>query len=210
MRVVGVVDDLIGASAYCDLESLGRLLREQGRISGAYVAIDALRAPEFYHRLKRTPNVAGVTFREASMRSFYKTIAQGLTLDIIFVLSFACIIAFGVAYNAARISLSERARELSSLRILGFTRGESWNILAGEQFALAMLAILPGVAIGVFFSWAMSRNLQTEYYRIPVPVTPSSVAFAIVFILFVTAISALIVRTQVKRLDLVAVLKAGD
>jgi putative ABC transport system permease protein len=210
VTVVGTVDDAIGSSAYLDLETLGRLLDEQGRASGAYVAFDPLHAEQLYHRLKRTPNVAAVTFREASMQSFYKTIAQNLTLDIIFVLSFACIIAFGVAYNAARISLSERARELSTLRILGFTRGESWNILAGEQFALALLAILPGLAFGALFSSAMSHSMQTEYYRIPVPITPSSVAFAIIFIFIVTAVSALIVRRQVDRLDLIAVLKAGD
>jgi putative ABC transport system permease protein len=210
MRVVDTVDNFVGAAIYCDIDTLGKALGESGRISGAYVSVDPRFASEFYHRLKRTPNVAGVTFRQASMNSFYKSVAQGLAIDLAFVLSFACIIAFGVSYNAARMSLSERARELSSLRILGFTRRETWVILAGEQFALALLATPPGVAIGMFFGWALSRALETEYYRIPVPATPASVAFALIFMLVMTGISAIIVRRQVERLDLVAVLKAGD
>ena len=68
--------------------------------------------------------------------------AANMNLSIFINLLFAGVIAFGVVYNAARVSLSERSRELASLRVLGFTRAEISLILLGE-LALLTLAALP-------------------------------------------------------------------
>ncbi len=210
MRVVGTVDEPIGMSVYADIDNLGRLLDQRGQISGAFVVLDTLRADDFYQRIKRTPAVAGVTFREASLVNFNQTIANTLEIEVVLILLFASIIAFGVTYNAARISLSERARELSTLRILGFSRRETWRILVGEQVVLAVVAIVPGIAFGALYALLMSSTHETEEFRLHFTISPAGVAFAFLFTLALTAISSFIVRRQIDRLDLVAVLKAGD
>ena len=69
------------------------------------------------------PAVAGVALREMTLQNFRETMAENMNLQIFFNVMFAGIIAFGVVYNSARVSLSERSRELASLRVLGFTRG---------------------------------------------------------------------------------------
>jgi putative ABC transport system permease protein len=210
VRVVGTVDEFIGTSVYCDIDTLGRLLDQRGQISGANVALDSQRADQFYSAVKRVPAIAGVAFREASMNNFNQIMAQAMRIDESMIFLFACIIAFGVAYNTARIALSERAVELSSLRILGFTRAETWRLLVGEQVFFILAAALPGIAAGAFFTRWLAVVRSTENYTLPWVFTSASVAFALAFVIAMTAISALIVRRQINRLDIVSVLKTGD
>jgi len=210
VRVAGTVDEFIGTSVYCNIDWLGRLLDQRGQISGANIALDSQRADEFYSAVKRVPAIAGVAFRGASMNNFNQIMAQAMRIDESMITLFACIIAFGVAYNTARIALSERAVELSSLRILGFTRLETWRLLVGEQVFFILAAAVPGIVAGAFFTRWLAAVRSTEDYSLPWVLTTASVGFALAFVIAMTAISALIVRRQVDRLDIVAVLKTGD
>ena len=97
------------------------------------------RRRELSAELKATPAVAGAGFKRAVLQSFRDVMAANMSLRIFINLIFASIIAFGVVYNAARVSLSERSRELASLRVLGFTRAEISLILMGE---LALLTVV--------------------------------------------------------------------
>jgi len=134
--VVGLVDELIGVGAYMNIRALNNLMREGPTVSGAYLAIDIRQLDSIYTELKQTPAVASVSLRENTIQQFQETIADSMAIFNIVLLIFACIIAFGVVYNAARIALSERGRELATLRIIGFTRREVAFILLGEQAVL--------------------------------------------------------------------------
>ena len=123
---------------------------------------------------------------------------------------FASIIAFGVVYNAARIALSERSRELATLRIIGFTQGEIAFILLGEQAIITLVAIPVGFILGFGLCALMSSAYQSELYRLPLVVTNASYAFAFIVIVVTAIISGLIVRHQLKSLDLIAVLKTKE
>ena len=116
-------------AVYMQAEALHRLMREGQNLSGAFLQVDSGHTDELYQRLKAIPAVAGVALKRAAIDSFRKTMDESLGLMIFFNVLFAGIIAFGVVYNAARISLSERARELASLRVLGLTRAEISFIL---------------------------------------------------------------------------------
>jgi len=209
VRVAGTVDQFIGTSVYCDLGTLDRLLDQGGQISGAYVALDSNLAGDFDRAVKRVPMVAGVAFREASMNNYNEVLAQGMRIDESMILLFACVIAFGVAYNTARIALSERAIELSSLRILGFTQAETWRILVGEQLFIALAAVVPGLVAGALFTRWLALVRSTQDYTLPWVFSTASVAFAVLFVLAMTAISSLIVRRQIATLDVISVLKTG-
>ena len=117
--VTDLVDEYMGMSAYMEVGALHRLMRESNNLSGAFLQVDAAYADELYRELKLIPAVAGVALKSAALDAFNKTMDESLGLMIFFNVMFAGIIAFGVVYNAARISLSERSRELASLRVLG-------------------------------------------------------------------------------------------
>ena len=209
MRVAGTVDEFSGTSVYAEIGNLDRLLDQGGQISGAFVALDAKRAADFDGAIKRVPMIAGVAFRAASMQNFNEVLGQGMRLDESMIFLFACVIAFGVAYNTARIALSERAIELSSLRILGFTQFETWRILVGEQLFITVAAAVPGILAGAWFTRWLAVIRSTQDFTLPWVFTAASVASSLLFVLAMTVISSLIVRRQVAALDIVSVLKTG-
>ncbi|MBS1912871.1 MAG: FtsX-like permease family protein [Bacteroidetes bacterium] len=208
--VTGTVDELLGTSAYMEITALNRLMREQGTISGAYLAVDGKQAPELYEKLKRTPAVAGVAVRRASLESFEKTIAESQNITRFAIVIFAGVIAFGVVYNSARISLSERGREMASLRVLGFSKGEVALMLLGEQAILTVLAIPLGFGLGYLFSASISAAASSDLYRIPAVIAAATYARAAIMVVVASLFSALLVRRRLYRLDLVDVLKTRE
>ncbi|MCI0489254.1 MAG: FtsX-like permease family protein, partial [Blastocatellia bacterium] len=209
-RVAGLVDELIGISAYMDVNALNRLMREGGTVSGAYLSVDPGLAAQLYARLKRIPAVSGVNIREAAITSFNDTIAESLAISTTVLVVFACIIAFGVVYNGARIALSERGRDLASLRVLGFTRAEISFMLLGEQAILTLAAIPLGFAIGFGISAMIPSALDSELYRMPLVISARTYVFAFSVVTAAAILSGLAVIYRLRHLDLVAVLKTRE
>lgn len=208
--VAGVVDELLGLSAYMDIQALNRLMQEGQTVSGAFLAVDDQYLDQLYTQLKQTPAIASVALHKAMIERFQQTIAQSRGISTTIQVVFACIIAFGVVYNAARIALSERGRELATLRIIGFSKVQIAFVLLGEQAVLTIAAIPLGFALGYGISALLSLAYNTELYRFPLIITKASYAFAFVVILIAALISGLLVRRQCDRLDLVAVLKTRE
>jgi putative ABC transport system permease protein len=210
IQVAATVDDLIGSSAYMSITALNRLMREGQSISGAFLAVDALMASRLYSFLKRTPAVSGVAVREAMLASFRETIARSLGISVGALVGFACVIAFGVVYNGARITLSERSHELASLRVLGFTRGEIGWMLLGEQALLAAASIPVGFLLGYGICGLLVYSMQSELYRMPLVISGRTYAYTALIIGVASGISAALIVRRVRHLDLVAVLKARE
>ncbi|HVZ39119.1 MAG TPA: FtsX-like permease family protein [Candidatus Kapabacteria bacterium] len=210
LMVTGTVNELLGTAGYMEITALNRLMREQGTISGAYLAVDGKQAPELYEKLKRTPAVAGVVVRRASLESFEKTIAESQNISRFAIVVFAGVIAFGVVYNSARISLSERGREMASLRVLGFSKAEVALMLLGEQAILTLLAIPLGFGLGYLFAASISASASSDLYRIPAVIAPATYARAAIMVVMASLFSALLVRRRLYQLDLVDVLKTRE
>jgi putative ABC transport system permease protein len=210
MRLAGVVDEYLGMNAYLELDALHALMREAETLSGAYLQVDQARAGELYAALKATPHVAGVLLKDAALRSFNETMASMMRQMLAIYVLFAGIIAFGVVYNNTRISLAERSRELATLRVIGFSRGEVSYILLGEVAVLTLIALPVGCAMGYAMAAGMMSILETELWRLPFVILPRTYAFAVITSVGATIVSALIVRMRLDRLDLVAVLKIRE
>jgi putative ABC transport system permease protein len=208
--VSGFVDELLGLSAYMDARALARLAGEGPTWSGAFLLVDPLGAARLYAQLKRTPGVAGVGSRDAALASFEATLQQSIGLMTSILVGCAVAIAFAMVYNSARIALSERGRELASLRVLGFTRGETAGLLLGEQALLTLVAVPLGLALGYGFCATLVANYQWEFFRLPLVLTRETYAFATGVVLVAATLSALAVRRRLNRLDLVAVLKTRE
>jgi putative ABC transport system permease protein len=204
------VDDILGLSIYMEVDALHRLMRESDVVSGALLLVDPAREAELSAVLKALPAVAGAGFKRAVLQSFRETMAANMNLSILINLLFAGVIAFGVVYNAARVSLSERSRELASLRVLGFTRAEISAILLGELALLTITALPVGGLLGYALAAAIVQSIQSEVYRFPLYVSRQAVAWACLGILAAALVSALIVRRRLDTLDLVAVLKVHE
>jgi putative ABC transport system permease protein len=209
--VAGLVEDFTGTAAYMDLRAANRLMQEGEVISGAFLTADSARMDDLYHRLKNAPRVASVTIKGAALESFRKTIAENMLRMQAFNIIFAGIIAVGVVYNNARIALAERSRELATLRVIGFTRGEISFLLLGETAVVVMVAIPIGLALGYGMGWlVVELAYDTELFRIPLIIHRTTYAFAGTVTTLAAVASGLVVRRHLDRLDLVAVLKSKE
>jgi putative ABC transport system permease protein len=208
--VTGRVDDTMGLAMYMNLDALHRLMREGEVESGALLLVDAASEAAVSQALKAMPAVAGAGFKRAVLESFRETMAANMNLSILINLIFASVIAFGVVYNAARVSLSERSHELASLRVLGFTRAEISLILLGELALLTLTALPVGAVFGYALSALIVQTIQSEVYRFPLYVTRQAVAWSFLGIIGAALVSALLVRRKLDTLDLVAVLKVRE
>jgi putative ABC transport system permease protein len=210
MLVAALADEVLGLSAYLDIRALNRLMLEGGTISGARLLVDPQVAPTLYARLKQTPAVAGVTVPESALANFNETIARTMGTSTSIIILFACVIAFGMIYNGARIALSERGRELASLRVLGFTKREIGMMLLGEQAILTAIAVPLGYALGFGLCFLIVSVAHTELIRLPLVLSGRTYALAFVIIVCAASLSGLLVGWRLRRLDLIEVLKTRE
>jgi putative ABC transport system permease protein len=208
--VVATFETYIGSPAYMDIRALNRLMRERPSVTAVHLRVDQRLRETLFRELKSLPRVSSVTVKDAAVQTFHETMAKTITIFVSFFIIFACALAFGVTYNAARIALSERGRELATLRVLGFTRAEISYILLGEVALLTFVALPLGCVVGFGLASLIVHAFETELYRVPLVVLSETYGWAMVIGLAATAVSAFLVRRRVDRLDLIAVLKTRE
>jgi putative ABC transport system permease protein len=210
LPITGIVDDIFGISAYMEMDALHRFMREDRTLSGAALLVDEVHERELSGRLKFVPAVAGVAAKRVALENFRKTMAENMGMMLTFNVLFAGVIAFGVVYNAARVSLSERSRELASLRVLGFTRAEISLILLGELAVLTLAALPVGVIVGQGLMSLLVGAFESEIYRFPLVTSTRVMAWSALTVVSASLVSGLVVRRQLDHLDLIGVLKARE
>ena len=208
--LVGLAQDFAGVAAYMDIHAVNRLLEEGDIITGAGITVDGARRSEFYRALKGVPRVSWLAIKESLRANFRKTTAASIGLIQSIYLVFATVVAFGVVYNNARISLAERARELATLRVVGFSRREVGAVLVTELVILALLAVPLGLLIGTGFATAILKQINTETVRLPLVLTVGNYSFAVLVVTIASALSALFVLRKLNQLNLVGALKAPE
>jgi putative ABC transport system permease protein len=210
VRLAGLAEDFSGLAAYMNLRALNRLLDEGDVITAASFTIDAAHRGEFLRALKDIPRVSWVAIKESMRENFRHSTAQSIGTFQRIYLIFATVVAFGVVYNNARISLAERARELATLRVIGFSRREVGAVLLTELVILALIAVPLGLALGTGFAAGIVGQINTETVRVPLVLTASNYAFAVLVVLVASTLSALVVLRKLNQLNLVGALKAPE
>ena len=210
VRLVGMSEDFAGLSAYMELRALNRMLGEGDVITGASFAVDAAGRGEFLRALKNTPRVSVVAIKESLRNSFKETTAASINLLQTIYLVLATVVAFGVVYNNAQISLAERARELATLRVIGFSRREVGAVLITELVVLALVAVPLGLLLGTGFSFGILQQVNTETVRLPIILTTQNYAIAALIVTVASTASALFVLRKLNRLNLIGALRAPE
>jgi putative ABC transport system permease protein len=208
--VAGLTSEYLGVSAYMQRTTLNRLLQEGDAINGAYLAVDKQYSKRIYRDLDEMPRVAGTVVREAAIRNFHKTMEETILYFSFITAILGGIIAFGVVYNSARIALSERDRELASLRVIGFTRSEVAYILLGELAVATLLALPPGYLFGRELCRYLSNAFRSDLYRIPLVLEADTFAFAASVVLLSAVVSGYMLWRKLNQLDMIGVLKTRE
>ena len=208
--VLGITRQYLGVSAYMRQESLNALLREGDVVTGAYLALEPGSEAGVYAKLHARPRVLGMVANASAIRSFYATIGEFVLFYNLVATLLAGSIGLGVVYNSARIALSERGRELASLRVLGFTLPEIAYILLGELALLALVAIPVGFVVGTGLVGLLVLAYDSDLYRLPLLLTADNLALGAAVVVASALISGLLLWRRLGKLDLIAVLKTRE
>lgn len=210
LPVVATFETYIGTPAYLRMDALNRLMRERPAANAAALLVDPREERALFRALQRLPEVSALMLRRAALTKFHETMAETMLIFVSFFAAFAAMLAFGVAYNSTRIALSERARELATLRVLGLSRLEISYILLGELGLLVLAGLPIGCAVGAGIAAILAHSFETDLYRVPLVIERSTFGFAMLVTLAATLVSGAIVRARLDRLDLIGVLKTRE
>jgi putative ABC transport system permease protein len=192
-----------------DLASLNELMMEGDVITGVNLKIDQNGKPKLYQKLKETPSITGVISHEASLATMRRLLQETLKMTMINGI-FSAAIIFGVIYNNARISFTERSREFASMLMIGYGRAEIYYIAIGELTLLTIVAMPLGCLGGYAFSWVLTEGVANEFFRIPLHLNSKAFGFALLFVCGSVAVSSLAVLREIAQLDIVDVLKTNE
>jgi putative ABC transport system permease protein len=208
--VVDIVQSMFGKLLYMDLAAMNRLAGDGDGVAAAALQVDPAAMTAFWGAVKAAPTIASVFDKAGSLEAFAERTSKNMGVFSSILTLFAVAMAVGIIYNAARISLSERAWELASLRVLGMTRAEVSVLLLAELGAELLIALPLGALLGWGLASAMMALMASDAIDFPVVIEPSTYASAALIVLAAGVASALLVRRQIDRLDLVSVLKVRE
>ena len=208
--VIGIAQSLLGSPVYMELGALNRALREPNRVSGAYLRVDSIHSQSVYRTLKDMPTVAGVSLKADARNAFQKLMDTGAGAMRYIMAAIAAIITFGVVYNAARIAYAERARDLASLRVIGFSKGEVAFVLLGELAIVTLVALPVGALLGYYLSFGIAAGFSSDLYQIPAVFTPRSYGAAALAVVAAAVTSGWLVKRDIDRTDLISALKTRE
>ncbi|WP_374408625.1 ABC transporter permease [Hydrogenophaga sp.] len=210
IEVVDIVHTQFGKLLFMDLAAMNRLARDGDGVAAASLQVDPAAMTAFWTAVKGAPTIASVFDKAGSYEAFSQRTERNMGVFSGILTLFAVAMAVGIIYNAARISLSERAWELASLRVLGMTRAEVSVLLLAELGAELLIALPIGALLGYGLASAMMALMASDAIDFPVVIEPSTYASAGLIVLAAGVASALLVRRQIDRLDLVSVLKVRE
>lgn len=210
LAVTGLVEEFIGVNAFVSLDYLNQIMGDPRMVSGAALLTTGEDDQALYNKVKVLPKISSSLSKAAMIESVEETMTESLVQTTIFNTLFAGLIAFGVIYNTARISFSERQRELASMKVLGFYHSEVTLILLGELILLVLISIPLGLVAGQLMAIALAGSVNTELFRIPVIISTRMQAYSVLVVALASMFSAIIVWYKMKKLDIVSVLKTRE
>jgi len=208
--VVGTTQSLLGSPAYIEIDALNRAMREPGRISAASLRVDSAQSDAIYRRLKGMPAVVGVSLKENARESLQRMMDTGAGAMRFIMAGIAFVITFGIVYNSARIAQAERERDLASLRVLGFSKGEAAFVLLGELVLVTFIALPVGALIGFGLSSVIAEGFSSDLYQIPAAYGRADIGIGALAVLVATLVSAWLVKRDVDRTELITALKSRE
>ncbi len=210
LPVAGIAQTLLGAPAFMEIGALNRALKEPGRVSGAFLTVDSDQADAVAAAIKDMPAVAGVSRKNDQRDALVRIMNTGPGSVRFVMLAVAAIITFGIVYNAARIALAERSRDIASLRVMGFSKGEAAFVLLGELGAVILIALPVGLLMGRGLTYLIVKGFSTDIYQIPVVHSPASQGLATTVVVLAALLSGWLVKRDMDRADMIDALKTRE
>lgn len=207
--VAGIIPQYLGSNAYMEEESLGKLLG-QGHISTSAILNIYPEDLELLKNDYKASNVIQSIEESSIILNKYKEMLGSYGYMIWVMVLIAVVTGFAIVYNSSIISLAERKRELASLRVLGMTYREVLEIISFEQWMLGGVGMLLGIPMTFVFKQGMAESMSSDIMTMPTYTSPSSFVIALMGTALAIILAQLNIARNIKKLDLVEVLKERE
>ena len=210
--VLRISDSFLGMAAYADIHYLSRLVHEELAVSGVQLAVDRDPAhiEALYRELKRMPALEAVSSRRDVIANLEKILVKQMGISITTFALFAGVIFFGSILNASLVSLSERQREVATLRVLGYGPWQIGSLLLRESMIVTLVGTLLGMPIGYLLSVLLSVAYDTELFRFPVVATPGTWIWTLLLAVVFGMLAHLFVQLVIHRMNWLEALQAQE
>ena len=210
--VLRISDSFLGMAAYADIHYLSRLVHEELALSGVQLAVDRDPAhiEALYRELKRMPALEAVSSRRDVIANLEKILVKQMGISITTFALFAGVIFFGSILNASLVSLSERQREVATLRVLGYGPWQIGSLLLRESMIVTLVGTLLGMPIGYLLSVLLSVAYDTELFRFPVVATPGTWIWTLLLAVVFGMLAHLFVQLVIHRMNWLEALQAQE
>lgn len=153
--------------------------------------------------------VALVTYMHTIDRAFSDTLESLDIITLVLILS-AAALAFVVLYNLTNVNVSERIRELSTIKVLGFYNNEVSMYIYRETFILTSIGIALGFAVGNVLATVLLKMVEVDFMLFPITILLSSYVWSTFLTLLFSIVVMLIMHHKLKRIDMLEALQSVE
>lgn len=164
---------------------------------------------ELGSQLTEEEAVLGVTFVTSIKESFQDSMDSLDVVTVVLIIS-AASLAFVVLYNLTNINVSERIRELSTIKVLGFFDKEVTMYVYRENFVLTIMGILVGFILGIFMHRFVLETAELDIMRFLTQISWTSYVYSFLLMFFFSSLVMVVMHFKLKHVDMVEALKTQD
>jgi len=208
--VRAVADQYIGLTVYAGQDLLGKMLDEARVVNGALLQCDSVDLQPVVRRLNDIPGVSTVSTTRAVFGEFQETVTELMRVTTFVLALFAAIIAFAVIYNSSSVSIAEQERDLATMCSLGFERESVAQVATNDIMPLGLVGVAVGLPLGVQLCHLMAQLYETDLYRLPVVIRPTTYALVVAAVLAFQWTARWVCRRRVYRIDILRTLKSRE
>lgn len=163
----------------------------------------------FANELKEIPGVSNITFTSSTRHVFDDTMDSFAYVSLILIIS-AGALAFVVLYNLSSINISERRRELATIKVLGFYDKEVYQYINRENTILTVIGILLGLGVGNILTMYIIKTCELDMLMFDPTIAPLSYLYAILITAAFAILVNIILYFSLKKIDMIESLKSVE
>jgi putative ABC transport system permease protein len=201
VRVASIVKSFLGVDCYANVHYLSRIVGESLAMNSIQLAVNPVKLPALYRKIKELPNARGLSVRADAKHNIEKTLVETSVFSIGLLVIFAGVISFGSTLNNALMEIGDRVREIATLRVLGYRPGQVAGILFRQSAVTFVAGLVLAFPLGYGMVKLVAAAYDSELYRMPVVIRPSAVITTIVLAVAFLLIAQGIVYRQIVKLD---------
>ena len=146
----------------------------------------------------------------ADMQSMLGTMMQSMNYVIMIVIICAGALAYIVLFNLTNINITERTREIATLRVIGLYRGETRRYVMTENYVLSVIGALVGIPTGILLHSFVMSKIVVDAITFPVVINPISYLYSFVLTILFAVLVGLALRPRIDRIPMAESLKSVE